>query len=85
LRVGLYIRGGELGTPFSNAMGAPLKLSHFIFALFCLKADEPHLEPHLKSSEAIHTFFKIKQKLCANLLKEPFNNFHVCTMSNKMT
>jgi len=64
--------------PFFRYVADPtLRLSRIVFALFCLKADEPLWSRKLWSKSYV---FQNKAKICAKGV--PFNNFNVKTKNN---
>jgi len=75
----LIIRGGFQGrrtrwppraSPFSEMPWGPTFESYALsFCIVLLKRLLTILEPHFISSEASHSFFKIKRKLCENVPK----------------
>jgi len=69
LRAGADIREGKqgcrLGPPFFRDIAGPsLSPSHLVFALFCLKADEPLWSRKLWSKSYV---FQNKAKICAKV------------------
>jgi len=65
-------RGGRLGAPFfQRCREAPLRLSYLVFALLCLKANEPPWNRTLWSKSYV---FQNKAKMCA---RGAFNNCNV--------
>jgi len=62
-------RGGRLGLPFSEMPWPPLESFALSFCNIVWRSLSTTLKPHSISTEASHMFLKIKQKLCANLLR----------------